>query len=82
VATGRAYHSAQSGSKIFEDNLARLLVSDPECTAYENICVDILQKLNPALAASCPDRAAFVYHAQRVGAGIVPVLVRGRYRPF
>jgi methyltransferase (TIGR00027 family) len=79
VAVGRAYHSPQSGAKIFEDNLARLLTSDAECTTYENICVDVLQKLSPALAASCPDRAAFVYQAQRVGAGTVPVLVRARY---
>src|SRR5919204_3788409 len=79
VAASRAYYSAQPGTKIFDDNLARVLLLDSELEKYENLCVDSLRKLNPTLAASCPDRAAFVYHMQRVGAATAPVLVRGRY---
>jgi methyltransferase (TIGR00027 family) len=79
VAAVRAYHSAQSGSKIFDDTVARLLLSEAECKKYEDFCVGLLQRLNPPLAASCSDHASFVYHQQRVGAGTAPVLARARY---
>jgi methyltransferase (TIGR00027 family) len=79
VAAIRAHHSAQSGPKIFDDTFARLLLSDADRERYAEICVNGLQRLNPSLAASCSDRAASIYHAQRLGAGTAPVLVRARY---
>src|SRR5215831_15614237 len=79
VAAMRAYHSAQTGPKIFDDTVAHLLLSDTERERFEELCVSGLQWISPSLAASCSDRASLVYHAQRAGAGTAPVLVRGRY---
>jgi methyltransferase (TIGR00027 family) len=79
VAAVRAYHSSQSGRKIFDDTLACLLLSDADCERYEQLCVSLLQQLNPPLAASCSDRASLIYQQQRVGAGTALVLVRARY---
>jgi methyltransferase (TIGR00027 family) len=79
VAAARAYYSAQPGHKIFDDTFARVLLSDAECERFEEICVSNLQRLDPSLASSCSDRRTFIYHAQRLGAGTAPLLVRARY---
>jgi methyltransferase (TIGR00027 family) len=79
AAAARAYYSAQSGHKIFDDSLAHSLLSDGECERFEEICVSSLQRLNPSLSLSCSDRATFIHHVQRLGAGAAPLLVRGRY---
>lgn len=79
VAARRAYHSSLPGPKIFDDTLARALLSDAECEEYERICASTLQRLNPSLAASCSDPAALVHCEERVGAGAAPVLARALY---
>jgi methyltransferase (TIGR00027 family) len=79
VAARRAYHSLLPGPRIFDDTLARVLLTDAECERYERICASSLQRLNSSLAESCSDRAALVYHEERVGAGAAPVLVRALY---
>jgi len=79
VAAVRAYHSAQTGPKIFDDTVAHLLLSDTDRRKFEELCVSALQRINPSQAASCSDRASFVYYAQREIAGTALVLARGRY---
>jgi methyltransferase (TIGR00027 family) len=79
VAAIRAYHSAGPQPRIFDDTLARLLLSPAECEAYEGTCVKVLQRLDPSLAASCSNRAAFIHHVMRLGVGAATVLVRARY---
>src|SRR6476620_4124476 len=78
MAAVRANHYSSPEPRIFDDALARALLSPEECEAFERTAVRWLKYLDPTLAASCSDRGAIVHHAMRAGAG-AGVLVRARY---
>ena len=60
IAAVRAYHYSGPEHRIFDDSLARALLSPAECEAFERNVVRWFKYLNPTLAASCSDRAAIV----------------------
>ncbi len=61
VAAVRAYHSSETEPRIFDDPIACLLLSSTDLEVFEKTCFERLRELNPTLAASCPDGAAFVH---------------------
>jgi methyltransferase (TIGR00027 family) len=79
VAAVRAYHSAEPEPHIFDDPIARRLLSGTECQLLEKMCMEGLRQLYPKLAASCPDGPAFVSCMMRVGGTGAIVLSRARY---
>lgn len=79
VAAIRAYHSIETSPKIFDDTIARRLISDEEYEKFQQGCARWLPRLDPVLAVSCPDQASLVHHFQIESTGTVIVLVRGRY---
>jgi methyltransferase (TIGR00027 family) len=78
MAAIRAVHHAGAAPRIFDDPLARALLTRPELEAFEQRLVRTLQQLRPDLAASCPDTPASLREAIRVSAA-VNVLARARY---
>lgn len=74
----RAYHHSEPEPHIFDDALAHALLSATDWESYEQSSVQTLRYMDPALAATCTDRAAVLYHALRVGPAVGP-LVRARY---
>lgn len=78
MAAIRAYHYSEPEPHIFDDALARALLSATEWESYEQSSVQILRYMDPALAASCTDRAAVLHHALRAGPAVLP-LVRAHY---
>jgi methyltransferase (TIGR00027 family) len=75
----RAYHAAHVHPKIFEDSLARHLLSEEERRASEERHLRAFQLFDPAGAASCPDRASALASWMEVGAAPPIVLGRARY---
>jgi methyltransferase (TIGR00027 family) len=78
MAALRAAHTAEPPPHVFEDAAAQALVSPAERELFGRASVQLLQQLDPALAAACPDRRDTIHHAMRVGPG-VGALVRARY---
>ncbi|HJS90562.1 MAG TPA: SAM-dependent methyltransferase [Steroidobacteraceae bacterium] len=78
MAAIRAVHHAGGPPRIFDDPLARALLTRSELEAFEERLAKNLQQLRPNLAASCLDRAATLREAIRISAA-VNVLARARY---
>jgi O-methyltransferase involved in polyketide biosynthesis len=58
----RAHHDAHAQPKIFEDTYAHLILTASERESVELSLLEGLQRLDPALAKSCPDRQTVVLH--------------------
>ena len=78
MAAIRAIHHAGGPPRVFDDPLARALLTRSELDAFEERLVQTLQQLRPNLATSCPDKTTALREAIRVSAA-VNVLARARY---
>jgi methyltransferase (TIGR00027 family) len=75
----RAYHSTHDCCPIFDDFLARSLITEEERVASEGRHLKALEVFEPSLAALYPDRdRALAYWMQNAGAPAI-VLARARY---
>ena len=75
----RAHHYAHDTPKIFEDSLAHLMLSAAEEEFFADRRSERLKRLDPALAASCPDRTAMVGCFMRATPAPAEALSRARY---
>ena len=78
MAVVRAYHTAGPKPHVFEDTVARKLVSNAECQTFERTSTELAKALDPDFVASCSDPVQVVHRGLRVGAAVGP-LARARF---
>lgn len=79
TAYTRGYHAANDSLKIFDDFLARDLLSREEFSSVEEWMLTTLRRFNPVSAASFPDRRSACAWIMQAGAAPPIVLARARY---
>lgn len=75
----RAHHYAHDQPKLFADPYAHLMLSASDRESVELRFLEGLQRLDPARAASCPDRQTALALAMRVWLSPAHILARARY---
>lgn len=73
TAFARAYHATHSVHKIFDDYLAKEILTKEEFVFFGKILVDTLRFFNPELAASNPDQATALDWVMKVQSAPVTI---------